>query len=43
MSWRVAALVGGAAALAVASGQAASALSPQNIAFAGDNGIARAA
>jgi O-acetylhomoserine (thiol)-lyase len=34
---RVAALEGGVAALAVASGQAASALSLQNIAFAGDN------
>jgi O-acetylhomoserine (thiol)-lyase len=34
---RVAALEGGAAALAVASGQAASALAIQNIAFVGDN------
>ena len=34
---RVAALEGGAAALAVASGQAASALSIQNLAKAGDN------
>jgi O-acetylhomoserine (thiol)-lyase len=34
---RVAALEGGVAALAVASGQAASALAIQNIAFAGDN------
>jgi O-acetylhomoserine (thiol)-lyase len=34
---RIAALEGGAAALAVASGQAASAFALQNIAFAGDN------
>lgn len=37
---RVAALEGGAAALAVASGQAASALSVQNLARAGDNIVA---
>ena len=37
---RIAALEGGAAAVAVASGQAASAMAVQNIAHAGDNIVA---